>query len=91
MVGMQTQFGRGRYVDAIANRGIQSGGSIGGVKKAGMWTGQPFMSVYNIGNHWTYRIPQRQPSVLFALRNSTKRPVQYNRNGYYASHSGQLG
>ena len=88
---MQTQFGRGRYVDAIANRGIQSGGSIGGVKKAGLWSGQPFMSVYNIGNHYTYRIPQRQPTLAFALLNTTRRPVQYNRNGYYASHSGQLG
>lgn len=90
MVGMQTQFGRGRYVDITTNRGIQSGGSIGGVKKAGMWTGQPFMSVYNIGNHYTYRIPQRQPNVLFALLNTTRNPVQYNRNGYYATHSGHL-
>jgi hypothetical protein len=91
MVGMQTQFGRGRYVDVISNRGIQSGGSIGGIKKAGLWTGQPFMSVYNIGNKWTYRIPQSQPNILFALFNTTRNPVQYNRNGYYASHSGQLG
>lgn len=91
MVGMQTQFGRGRYVDVISNRGIQSGGSIGGVKKAGMWTGQPFMSVYNVGNHYTYRTPQTQPNVFFALFNTTRNPVQYNRNGYYASHSGKLG
>jgi hypothetical protein len=91
MVGMQTQFGRGRYVDAIANRGIQSGGSIGGNKKAGMWTGQPFMKVVNIGNHWTYRIPQRQPNVTFALLNTTRRPVQRNRNGYSITHSGMLG
>ena len=88
---MQTQFGRGRYVEVISNRTIQSGGSIGGVKKAGTWSGQPFMSVYNIGNHYTYRMPQRQPNVFFALLNTTRNPVQYNRNGYYATHSGQLG
>lgn len=85
MVGMQTQFGRGRYVDVLVNRGIQSGGSIGGVKKAGMWTGQPFMSVYNIGNAYTYRIPQRQPNLLFSLGNTTRNPVQYRRNGYYTN------
>ena len=91
MVGMMTQFGRGRYVDAIANRTLQSGGSVGGNKKAGMWTGQPFMKVTNVGNHWTYRIPQRQPSLLFSLVNTTRTPVQYNRNGYAVSHSGRLG
>jgi hypothetical protein len=85
MVGMQTQFGRGRYVDITTNRGIQSGGSIGGNKKAGMWTGSPYMSVYNIGNHYTYRAPQTQPSIFFALRNSTRNPVQYRRNGYYSN------
>ena len=90
MVGMQTQFGRGRYVDVISNRGIQSGGSIGGVKKAGIWTGQPFMSVYNVGNAYTYRAPQRIPSVFFSLLFTTRNPVQYNRNGYYASHSGLM-
>jgi len=82
---MQTQFGRGRYVDITTNRGIQSGGSIGGNKKAGMWTGSPYMSVYNIGNHYTYRAPQTQPSIFFALRNSTRNPVQYRRNGYYSN------
>jgi hypothetical protein len=85
MVGMQTQFGRGRYVDITTNRGIQSGGSIGGIKKAGMWTGSPYMSVYNIGNHYTYRAPQTQPSIFFALGNSTRNPVQYRRNGYYSN------
>jgi hypothetical protein len=90
MVGMQTQFGRGRYVEAIANRTLQSGGSIGGVKKAG--TGLPvFMKVFNVGNKYSYRIPQRQPNILFSLRNTTRNPVQYNRNGYAVSHSGMLG
>jgi len=82
---MQTQFGRGRYVDVTTNRGIQSGGSIGGNKKAGMWTGSPYMSVYNIGNHYTYRAPQTQPSIFFALGKSTRNPVQYRRNGYYSN------
>jgi len=88
---MITQFGRARFVDVITNRGIQSGGSIGGVKKTGTWTGQPFMKVTNVGNKWTYRAPQRQPSVAFSLLNTTRRPVQYNRNGYAVSHSGMLG
>lgn len=57
--------------------------SQGGNKKAGLWTGSPFMSVYNIGNHYTYRIPQTQPSVFFSLINTTRNPVQYKRNGYY--------
>jgi len=83
MVGMQTQFRP--TANTTAARTEQSGGSLGGNKKAGLWTGQPFMSVYNIGNHYTYRIPQRQPSVLFSLFNTTRRPVQYRRNGYYSN------
>lgn len=88
---MQTQFGRGRYVDAISNRTIQSGGSIGGVKKAGVFAGSVAWPQGNMGSHVFYRAPQRQPSVTFALRNTTRNPVQQNRNGYAVSHSGMLG
>ena len=90
MVGMQTQFGRGRYVDVISNRTIQSGGSISG-NKAGLWTGQPGMRPTNIGNKWTYRMPQTQPSVFFALRNTTRNPLQLRRGSYAVTHSGSLG
>ena len=89
MVGMQIQS-RPQTNTSAARTG-QSGGSIGGPKKAGMWTGQPFMRVANIGNSWTYRIPQRQPTVTFALLNTTRSPVQQNRNGYSITHSGMLG
>jgi len=89
MVGLQIQSRP--LTNTTASRTGQSGGPIGGPQKAGMWTGQAFMRVANIGNHWTYRIPQRQPTVVFALTNTTRRPVQRNRNGYSITHSGMLG
>lgn len=91
MVGMQTQFGRARYVDVISNRTGASGGSLGGVKKAGIWSGQPQMRVSNVGNNWTYRIPQTQPSVFYALWNTTRNPLQLRRGSYAVTHSGSLG
>jgi len=75
MVGMMTQFGRGRYVDVISNRTAQSGGSIGGVKKAGVVTYGPSWPRGNMGN-FLIRAPQRIPNVLFDLRNTTRRPTQ---------------
>jgi hypothetical protein len=79
-----------KYVNTIANRTGQSGGSIGGVKKAGTWSGQPFMSVYNVGNAYTYRVPQRLASLrqLFVL--TTRSPLQYRRGSYAVTHSGTL-
>jgi hypothetical protein len=65
--------------------------SLGGSKKAGTWGGNVFMRVPNVGNAYTYRVPQRQPTLAFSLLNTTKRPVQFNRNGYAVSHSGMLG
>jgi len=91
MVGMQTQFGKGRYVNTIANRTLQSGGSVGGVKKAGTFAGSVAWPQGNMGSHVFYRAPQRQPSLLFSLTNTTRNPVQQNRNGYAVSHSGMLG
>lgn len=81
---MMTQFGRGRYVDAIANRTLQSGGSIGGVKKAGVFGGSVAWPQGNMGSHVFYRAPQRQPTLLFALRNTTRNPVQGTRYQVYA-------
>ena len=76
MVGMQTQFGRGRYVEAISNRTIQSGGSVGGVKKAGIFGGSVSWPVGNMGSHVFYRAPQRDRGILFALRRTTRNPTQ---------------
>lgn len=91
MVGMQTQFGRGRYVESITNRTIQSGGSIGGNKKAGIVVSGPSWPQGNFGSHFLYRAPQRVPSLAVMLLKTTRRPFQYNRNGYSAMHTGMLG
>ena len=80
-----------RYVNTIANRTGQSGGSIGGVKKPGIWSGQPFMSVTNVGNSYTYRAPQRPPSLRQLFTMTTRFPFQYQRGSYAATHSGMLG
>ena len=82
--------GPSSYASTIANRTGQSGGSVGGVKKAGIWSGQPFMSVYNIGNSYTFRAPQSIPTLTFSLRNSTRNPVQYKRGSYAVTHSGMM-
>jgi hypothetical protein len=80
-----------RYVNTIANRTGQSGGSIGGVKKPGIWSGQPFMSVTNVGNSYTYRAPQRPPSLRQLFTMTTRFPFQYQRGSYASTHSGMLG
>ena len=81
---MQTQFGRGRYVDAISNRTLQSGGSVGGVKKAGTFAGSVAWPQGNMGSHVFYRAPQRQPNLLFALLNTTRNPTQGTNYQVYA-------
>ena len=79
-----------RNCNQIANRTGQSGGSIGGVKKAGTWAGNFFMSVYNVGTAYSYRAPQRSPSLrqLFIL--TTRSPLQLRRGSYAVTHSGTL-
>jgi hypothetical protein len=84
MVGMQTQFGRGRKVDLIANRTIQSGGSIGGVKKAGVFAGSVSWPQGNMGKAVFYRAPNTQPSVIFSLFNTTRQPTQGTNYGVYS-------
>lgn len=91
MVGMITQFGKGRYTDVITNRTIQSGGSVGGNKKAGIVVSGPSWPQGNFGRAFLYRAPQRIQSLAETILLTTRRPVQYNRNGYYATHSGRLG
>jgi hypothetical protein len=90
MVGMQTQFGRGRYVDSIAGRTIQSGGSVGGIKKPGIVTYGATWSRGNMGN-FLVRAPQRLPSLAFSLANTTRYPNQLRRGSYAVTHSGMLG
>jgi len=74
----------------IANRTIQSGGSVGGNKKAGIWGGNVYMAVYNVGNSYTYRTPQQVPTLAFSLANTTKHPLQYRRGSYAVTHSGMM-
>lgn len=79
-----------RNVNLISNRTGQSGGSIGNNKKSGIWTGQPFMSVYNVGQSYTNRISQRSES-LRQLTMTTTSPLQLRRGSYAVTHSGMLG
>jgi hypothetical protein len=90
MVGMQTQFGRGRYVNLIDGRTIQSGGSVGGVKKPGLVTYGPSWKMGNMGN-FLKRAPQKLPSLAFSLANTTRYPTQLRRGSYAVTHSGMLG
>jgi hypothetical protein len=82
--------GPSSYATTIANRTQQSGGSVGGNKKAGIWGGNVYMSVYNIGNSYSYRAPQVVPSLAFSLKNTTRAPLQYRRGSYAVTHSGTL-
>jgi len=76
--------GPSAYANTIANRTYQSGGSLGGVKKAGTFAGSVSWSQGNFGSHVFYRAPQRQPSLAFALLNTTRRPTQGTNYQVYA-------
>ena len=82
--------GPSAFANTIANRTGQSGGSVGGVKKAGIWAGNVYMRVYNVGNSYTYRVSQQTPNLLFTMVNATRNPVQYKRGSYAVTHSGTL-
>ena len=79
-----------RNVTTIANRTGQSGGYIGGIKKTGIWSGQAFMSVPNVGSSYTYRIPQRPSSLRQLFTRTTRYPLQLQRGSYAVTHSGTL-
>ncbi len=83
-------YGGSRYSSLISNRTGQSGGSVGGNTKAGVYTGSPYMRVFNIGNSYTYRIPQRPPSLQQLFTMTTRNPLQYRRGSYAVTHSGTL-
>ena len=70
--------GPSAYANTIANRTGQSGGSVGGVKKAGIVT---FGTTWQRGNMGNYlrRAPQKTQSLAFMLLNTTRAPVQGTR------------
>jgi hypothetical protein len=70
--------GPSAYANTIASRTGQSGGSVGGNKKAGIVT---FGTTWQRGNMGNYikRAPQRVPSLAFMLLNTTRAPVQGTR------------
>ena len=70
--------GPSAYANTIASRTGQSGGSVGGVKKAGIVT---FGTTWQRGNMGNYikRAPQRTPSLAFMILNTTRAPVQGTR------------
>ena len=89
MALMTSQFGRARYANTIVNRTAQSGGSVGGNKKAGLFGGSVGWPVGNMGSHVFWRAPQRPPTLIQSMLLTTKHPVQRRRNGYSISH-GQM-
>ena len=70
--------GPSAYANTIANRTGQSGGSVGGNKKAGIVT---FGTTWQRGNMGNYikRAPQKIPSLAFMILNTTRAPVQGTR------------
>ena len=70
--------GPSAYANTIANRTGQSGGSVGGDKKAGIVT---FGTTWQRGNMGNYikRAPQKTPSLAFMILNTTRVPVQGTR------------
>lgn len=77
--------------NTIANRTEQSGGSVGGNKKAGIWGGNVYMSIQNVGQSYTRRVPHSTPNLFQMKLLTTRNPSQFRRGSYYATHSGMLG
>ena len=75
--------GRSSYASTIANRTGQSGGSVGGVKKAGTVQYGATWGRGNMGNYLR-RAPQGccDNNIFFAITKTTRHPLQRNRNGY---------
>lgn len=78
--------GPSAYANTIANRTAQSGGSVGGVKKAGIVT---FGTTWTRGNMGNYikRAPQTTPSLAKMIMETTRAPVQGTRYQVYARRS----
>ena len=90
MALMTSQFGRARNSNKITGRTVQSGGSVGGDKKAGILNYGVSWSRGNMGNFLS-RAPHGccNQSIRFALYHTTKYPTQVS--GYRATHSALLG
>lgn len=75
--------GPSAYANTIANRTGQSGGSVGGIKKAGIVT---FGATWQRGNMGNYikRAPQTTPSLLKMSLLTTRRPTQGTNYQVYA-------
>ena len=75
--------GPSSYASTIANRTEQSGGSVGGSKKAGIVT---FGTTWQRGNMGNYlkRAPQKTPSLALMKLLTTRNPVQGTRYQVYS-------
>jgi hypothetical protein len=71
--------------NTIASRTGDSGGSVGGIKKAGIFGGAVGWPRGNLPASVFWRAPQRTQSLLQMNMLTTKHPVQYKRNGYFSS------
>ena len=78
-----------RNMNTIINRTGASGGSIGGIKKAGFGGLTPYMRIYNIGNKYEYRVPHSINLNMSALL-TTNNPLQHSRGSYSLTHAGTL-
>ena len=85
---MVSTYSGTRSIERIANRTGASGGSVGGVKKAGIWGGTVFMRIFNQGGHYTWRAPQKEPALRDLYLLTTRNPVQFGRGSYVATHRG---
>ena len=76
-----------RNMNTIINRTEASGGSNGGIKKAGFGGLTPYMRIYNIGHKYHYRVPQKMQLNMLLTNNN---PLQYRRGSYSLTHTGTL-
>ena len=74
--------GNTTHSNTVTSRTYQSGGSLGGDKKAGIFAGMVAFSQGNMGPHVFWRAPNRIPSVQFALANTTRHPITRKRATY---------
>lgn len=83
---MVHSFGPAAYANTISSRTGESGGSVGGNKKAGIFGGAVGWPRGNLPASVFYRAPQRTPSLAQMALLTTKNPVQRRRNGYSVTH-----
>ena len=80
--------GPSAYASTIANRTAQSGGSVGGNKKAGIFGGSVGWPQGNLSASAFYRAPHSTPNLATMYLQTTRNPVQYRRGSYAVTHSG---